>query len=118
MDPAELEIIMSENMKSQHADKLDFPDVDSDGDVRPALGASSSDEAETQSEDKFVKRAKRRILRRRIRMERRRGQTQINLKGRSGCLASWSFEEMDRWITTTEDDPEFGSSEDSLIDFA
>ena len=72
MDPVELEIIMSEHMKSQKADKLDFPEVDSDGDVRPTLRDSSRNEAEKQSEEKFVKRVKRRTLRRRIRMERRR----------------------------------------------
>ena len=72
-------------MKSQNADKLDFPEVDSDGDVRPVFGASSSDEAERLSEEKFVRRFGRRTLRRRSRMERRR-------RGRDHV---WSVDEMD-----------------------
>ena len=69
MNPAELEIIMSESMRSQNADTLDFPEVDSDGDARLVLGASSSDEAEKLLEEKFARRVKRMTLRRQIRME-------------------------------------------------
>ena len=102
MDPAKLEIIMSENMKSQNADMLVFSEVDSDGDVRPALGAGSSDGAEKQSEEKFVRKSKRRTLRRRSRMERRR-------RGRNTI---WGVDEMDRWLVTSEDDPDPCSSKD------
>ena len=85
MNPTELNVIMSENLKSQNADKLDFPSVDSDGNIRPALGVSSSDEEEKLSEEKFVRRVKRRTFRRRVRMERHwRGHDTV-----------WSVEDME-----------------------
>ena len=72
------------------------------------LRDSSCGEDEKRSEEKFVRKVKRRTLRRRIRLERLR-------RGRD---TEWSVEEMDRWLWTPEDDPDSCSSEDSLTDVA
>ena len=102
-----------ENIPTRGADYIvaggdTYFEYDSDGDMYMGLRDSSSDEDEKRSEEKFVRRVKRRTLRRRIRLERRR-------RGRD---TEWSVEEMVQWLVTPESDPDWCSPEDSLTDFA
>ena len=68
---------------------------------------SKSKEEEKTREAKFASRVKDRTLRRRIRLER---------QPREQIPEPWITEEMDKWLVTPEDDPESGSSDDSLTD--
>ena len=109
MDVIELDAITKKSLTSQNTEESEYiAEIDSDGDVRPNLGFSSSEDEDKAKETKFVNRVKRRTLRRKTRMDRqRRGQGMV-----------WSAKNMDHWLATPEDDPEPGRSDESLTDSA